>query len=89
MCHSLNEHLSNERARFSKETQLHVLFNNAYVFSEITVLHRLTDEYSGVMAVPLDRVTKQGYDSQFGTNVIGAFRIPDAFASTKHPLLLF
>ncbi|KZO92791.1 NAD-binding protein [Calocera viscosa TUFC12733] len=38
----------------SKETQLHMLFNNA-----------------GVMTCPMDMITKQGFDMQFGTNVIG------------------
>ncbi|KZO92790.1 NAD(P)-binding protein [Calocera viscosa TUFC12733] len=38
----------------SKETQLHMLFNNA-----------------GVMSCPMDMITKQGFDMQFGTNVIG------------------
>ncbi|KAI0319443.1 NAD-P-binding protein [Amylostereum chailletii] len=40
----------------SKETQLHVLFNNG-----------------GVMFPPVEMVTKQGYDAQFGTNVLGHF----------------
>jgi len=38
----------------SKESQLHVLFNNA-----------------GVMACPTDLLTAEGYDMQFGTNVLG------------------
>ncbi|EGN95247.1 hypothetical protein SERLA73DRAFT_162749 [Serpula lacrymans var. lacrymans S7.3] len=38
----------------SKETQLHVLFNNA-----------------GLMGPPIDLVTEDGYDLQFGTNVVG------------------
>ncbi|KAJ2925917.1 hypothetical protein H1R20_g11178, partial [Candolleomyces eurysporus] len=40
----------------SKETSLHMLFNNA-----------------GVMAPPTEQVTAQGYDMQFGTNVLGHF----------------
>ncbi|KZT27906.1 NAD(P)-binding protein [Neolentinus lepideus HHB14362 ss-1] len=40
----------------SKETQLHVLFNNA-----------------GVMIPPIEQLTAQGYDLQFGTNVLGHF----------------
>jgi len=40
----------------SKETQLHVLFNNA-----------------GVMHPPIDQLTADGYDLQFGTNVLGHF----------------
>ncbi|RXW24438.1 hypothetical protein EST38_g1428 [Candolleomyces aberdarensis] len=40
----------------SKETELHVLFNNA-----------------GVMAPPMDDLTADGYDLQFGTNTLGHF----------------
>lgn len=40
----------------SKETQLHVLFNNA-----------------GVMHPPIELLTDDGYDLQFGTNVLGHF----------------
>ncbi|CCA76354.1 related to Oxidoreductase, short-chain dehydrogenase [Serendipita indica DSM 11827] len=40
----------------SKETQLHLLINNA-----------------GVMSPPVDHVTAQGYDLQFGTNVLGHY----------------
>ncbi|KAH7912544.1 hypothetical protein BJ138DRAFT_1148135 [Hygrophoropsis aurantiaca] len=40
----------------SKETQLHVLINNA-----------------GVMFAPIKDVTADGYDLQFGTNVLGHF----------------
>ncbi|KAI6032506.1 hypothetical protein EDC04DRAFT_2898104 [Pisolithus marmoratus] len=40
----------------SKETQLHVLFNNA-----------------GVMHPPIELITDDGYDLQFGTNVLGHF----------------
>ncbi|KAH7885820.1 hypothetical protein F5I97DRAFT_1158984 [Phlebopus sp. FC_14] len=40
----------------SKETQLHVLFNNA-----------------GVMVPPVELLTADGYDLQFGTNVLGHF----------------
>jgi len=40
----------------SKETQLHVLFNNA-----------------GVMFPPVEGLTADGYDLQFGTNVLGHY----------------
>ncbi|EIN04702.1 NAD(P)-binding protein [Punctularia strigosozonata HHB-11173 SS5] len=40
----------------SKETKLHILFNNA-----------------GVMSCPVDLTTADGYDLQFGTNVLGHF----------------
>lgn len=32
-------------------------------------------DYSGVMYTPVDMVTTQGYDLQFGTNVLGAKRV--------------
>jgi retinol dehydrogenase-12 len=40
----------------SKETELHILFNNA-----------------GVMFPPVDELTADGYDQQWGTNVLGHF----------------
>jgi len=40
----------------SKESELHVLFNNG-----------------GVMTPPVDMLTSDGYDLQFGTNVLGHF----------------
>ncbi|EIN04707.1 NAD(P)-binding protein [Punctularia strigosozonata HHB-11173 SS5] len=40
----------------SKESKLHLLYNNA-----------------GVMAAPIDLTTADGYDLQFGTNVLGHF----------------
>ncbi|KAH8818744.1 NAD-P-binding protein [Flagelloscypha sp. PMI_526] len=40
----------------AKETQLHILINNA-----------------GVMTPPLEQVTKDGYDQQFGANVLGHY----------------
>ncbi|EJD04776.1 NAD-binding protein [Fomitiporia mediterranea MF3/22] len=40
----------------SKETQLHILFNNG-----------------GVMYPPIEQLTADGYDLQFGTNVLGHF----------------
>ncbi|KAI6032509.1 hypothetical protein EDC04DRAFT_2230666 [Pisolithus marmoratus] len=51
----------------SKETQLHVLFNNA-----------------GVMHPPVALVTDDGYDLQFGTNVLGPFY----FTKLLLPILL-
>lgn len=38
-----------------------------WLASEITLL----SEFSGVMACPINETTPQGYDMQFGTNVIG------------------
>jgi retinol dehydrogenase-12 len=54
----------------SKESQLHVLINNA-----------------GVMASPMEQLTAQKYDLQFGTNVIGPWLftqllLPALFAAT-------
>ncbi|KAA1473087.1 NAD-P-binding protein [Dentipellis sp. KUC8613] len=54
----------------SKESELHVLFNNA-----------------GLMGSPMDQLTAQGYDLQFGTNVIGHYLftkllLPALFAAT-------
>lgn len=40
----------------SKETELHILFNNG-----------------GVMVPPIEQLTTDGYDLQFGTNVVGPF----------------
>jgi len=51
----------------SKESELHVLFNNA-----------------GVMAPPIEQLTADGYDLQFGTNVIGHY----VFTKRLLPLLL-
>jgi len=55
----------------SKETELHVLFNNA-----------------GVMVPPIEQLTAQGYDLQFGTNVLGHFYftkllVPTLLATAK------
>ncbi|CAA7262940.1 unnamed protein product [Cyclocybe aegerita] len=46
----------------SKEKELHILFNNA-----------LSLPSNGVMRCPVDMITTQGYDLQFGTNVLGHF----------------
>ncbi|KAF5337982.1 hypothetical protein D9758_014324 [Tetrapyrgos nigripes] len=51
----------------SKESELHVLFNNA-----------------GVMAPKIEDLTAQGYDLQFGTNVLGHFY----FTKLLLPILL-
>ncbi|KAI5114641.1 hypothetical protein M0805_001569, partial [Coniferiporia weirii] len=40
----------------SKESQLHILFNNG-----------------GVMIPPIEQLTQEGYDLQFGTNCLGHF----------------
>ncbi|KAH8115060.1 NAD-binding protein [Phellopilus nigrolimitatus] len=43
----------------SKESQLHILFNNGY--------------FRGVMVPPVEQLTADGYDLQFGTNCLGHF----------------
>ena len=57
-----------------KESELHGLYNNAYVPRVHSVggklLHVLISP-SGVMYTPPEKVTEQGYDMQFGTNVLG------------------
>jgi len=54
----------------------------------VTSLFRiLSDTYlpnSGVMTPPIDQLTKEGYDLQFGTNVIG----PYVFTKRLLPLLI-
>ncbi|PBK73537.1 NAD(P)-binding protein [Armillaria solidipes] len=49
----------------SRETELHVLFNN-----------------SGVFSPPLDALTEQGYDLQFGVNMLGVFYFTDLLIPT-------
>ncbi|KAJ6585086.1 NAD-P-binding protein [Mycena capillaripes] len=49
-----------------KETQLHVLFNNGYVSFNSQQLGKL-------IVPPVDQLTAQQYDLQFGTNVLGHF----------------
>lgn len=57
----------------SKEAELHVLFNNAQVY--FTMWHKklLTLVSSGVMVSPVEMKTANGYDLQFGTNVLGHY----------------
>jgi retinol dehydrogenase 12 len=48
----------------------------------------LTTTHSGVMATPIERLTKNDYDLQFGTNVLGHFHLtalllPALLASPK------
>ncbi|CAK5269920.1 unnamed protein product [Mycena citricolor] len=50
----------------SKETQLHVLFNNAGVMVRI-------DRICIMINAPYELLTAQGYDLQVGTNVLGHF----------------
>jgi retinol dehydrogenase-12 len=61
--------------QYSKEKELHVLFNNGYV----AVLANCQNQRNncnflrGVMAPPIEQLTADGYDLQFGTNVVGPF----------------
>lgn len=59
----------------AKEHELHILFNNAYVAYSLLSVQSLIPpcELSGVMIPPPNLVTKEGYDLQFGTNVVGHF----------------
>jgi retinol dehydrogenase 12 len=69
-----------------KETELHGLYNNAYVPStpfcreKFHILMLL----SGVMNTPVDKITAQGYDMQFGTNVLG---VCSGITCQKHHIL--
>jgi retinol dehydrogenase-12 len=55
-----------------KESELHVLYNNAYVpHAFCRENFHILMSLSGVMYTPVDKVTEQGYDMQFGTNVLG------------------
>ena len=50
-----------------KESELHGLYNNAYVPRTLSVpkkLHILMSP-SGVMNTPVDKITEHGYDTQF------------------------
>ncbi|KAF5365244.1 hypothetical protein D9758_005482 [Tetrapyrgos nigripes] len=51
----------------SKETKLHVLYNNAQV------LLLSCGPFTGVLTTNHELLTAQGYDGQFGTNVLGHF----------------
>jgi hypothetical protein len=54
----------------SLEKELHLLFNNAYC-DLIVSLKPLLISFSGVMYPPVEKLTADGYDLQFGTNVVG------------------
>ena len=56
-----------------KESELHGLYNNAYVPRVLFCREKLhiLMSHSGVMYTPVDKITEQGYDMQFGTNVLG------------------
>ncbi len=47
---------------------------------------RVNRSYSGVMLSPMDMLTKQGYDLQFGTNVLGAFFDLGSFCRLTHSI---
>ncbi len=59
----------------SREPQLHILFNNAYVNHfpyDVLYWHRLILHYrSGVMWPPKEMLTEEGYDLQWGIHVVG------------------
>jgi NAD(P)-dependent dehydrogenase (short-subunit alcohol dehydrogenase family) len=56
----------------SKEKELHVLFNNGFATPGITLLPALNLFLnSGLFKPPIEQLTVDGYDLQFGTNVLG------------------
>jgi retinol dehydrogenase-12 len=56
----------------AKEPAVHLLFNNALVFLSSCGWAAETDEYfSGVMNPPMEKLTADVYDLQWGTNVLG------------------
>jgi hypothetical protein len=61
-------------AFIGKESELDCLYNNAYV-PRVLLSRKLyvliSISRSGVMYTPPEKVTEQGYDMQFGTNVLG------------------
>ncbi|KAG8898569.1 hypothetical protein FRB99_007346 [Tulasnella sp. 403] len=70
-----------------KEKELHILFNSAYVHHITCKPIDLMESdllFSGVMIPPIDQLTADGYDLQFGTNVLG----PAHFTLSLLPILL-
>jgi NAD(P)-dependent dehydrogenase (short-subunit alcohol dehydrogenase family) len=56
----------------SKEKELHVLFNNGFATPGIPLLLALNLFLnSGLFKPPIEQLTVDGYDLQFGTNVLG------------------
>ena len=56
-----------------KESQLHILFNNACVPSYLSLVYCADAPKRGVMWPSVDQITKDGYDLQWGTNVVGHY----------------
>jgi retinol dehydrogenase-12 len=70
-----------------KESELHVLFNNACVSlsrSEGSVV--FTFQCSGLMAPPIDQLTADGYDMTWGTNTLGMKLFIDEHSRFEHIL---
>lgn len=55
------------------ESELHTLYNSAYVLCAFSLRSVPSTQCSGVYS-PVVPVTKQGFDMQFGTNVLGTKR---------------
>jgi len=59
-------------ASIREEPELHILFNNACVPPPpLLKLSRTYLLYSGIMGVPTDQATVDGYDMCWGTNTLG------------------
>ena len=69
----------------SKEHELHILFNNACVPSlhfPVSSVFAESIAPSGVMFVPVNHLSKDGYDLQWATNVLGHFYLTELLMST-------
>ena len=69
----------------SKEHELHILFNNACIpplhFPVSSVVaHSIV--HRGVMLVPVNHLSKDGYDLQWATNVLGHFYLTELLVPT-------
>ena len=68
----------------SKESNLHVLFNNAYGLSITNGAQALTQLLSGVMWPPIDQLGPDNFDLQWFTNVVGTSPLQAVPVSHNH-----